>query len=62
VLEKNGDLLDRSCKEVKKYYIESRRNTIKKKKANWIGHILRRNCRLKYVIGGKIAGRIEMTG
>jgi len=43
-------------------YIESMRDTIKKRKANWIGHILRRNCRLKYVIGGKIEGSIEMTG
>ena len=24
--------------------------TIKRKKANWIGHILHRNCLLKYVI------------
>jgi hypothetical protein len=30
-------------------------------KANWIGHILRRNCLLKQVIGGKIKGRIEVT-
>jgi hypothetical protein len=34
---------------------------IKKRKANWIGHILRRNCLLKYVIEGKIEGMIEMT-
>jgi hypothetical protein len=30
--------------------------------ANWIGHILRRNCLLKHVIEGKLEGRIEMTG
>jgi hypothetical protein len=35
---------------------------ISKRKANWIGHILRRNCLLKQVIGGKIKGAIEMTG
>jgi hypothetical protein len=29
--------------------------------ANWIGHILRRNCLLKEVIEGKIKGRIEVT-
>jgi hypothetical protein len=29
---------------------------IKHRKANWIGHILRRNCLLKYVIEGKIQG------
>jgi hypothetical protein len=37
-------------------------HTIKRRKANWIGHILRRNCLLKYVIKGKLEGRIEMTG
>jgi hypothetical protein len=37
-------------------------NTIKRRKANWIGHILRRNCLLKHVIEGKIEGRIEITG
>jgi hypothetical protein len=35
---------------------------IKRRKANWIGHILRRNCLLKHVIKGKIEGRIEVTG
>jgi hypothetical protein len=37
-------------------------HTIKRRKANWIGHILRRNCLLKHVIEGKLEGRIEMTG
>ena len=32
-----------------------------KRKANWIGHILRRNCLLKQVIEGKIKGQIEVT-
>jgi hypothetical protein len=36
--------------------------TIKRKKANWIGRILRRNSLLKHVIEGKLEGRIEMTG
>jgi hypothetical protein len=35
---------------------------IRKRKANWIGHILRRNCILQGVIEGKIQGRIEVTG
>ena len=35
---------------------------ISKRKANWIGHILRRNCLLKQVIEGKIKGQIEVTG
>jgi ribosomal 50S subunit-associated protein YjgA (DUF615 family) len=34
---------------------------IRKRKAKWIGHILRRNCLLKEVIEGKIKGRIEVT-
>jgi hypothetical protein len=34
---------------------------IRKRKANWIGHILRRNCLLKEVIEEKIKGRIEVT-
>ena len=35
---------------------------ISKRKANWIGHILRRNCLLQRVIEGKIKGEIEVTG
>ena len=34
---------------------------IRKRKANWIGHILRRNCLLKQVIEGKIKREIEVT-
>jgi hypothetical protein len=34
---------------------------IRKRKENWIGHILRRNCLLKRVIEGKIQGGIEVT-
>ena len=34
---------------------------ISKRKANWIGQILRRNCLLQRVIEGKIKGRIEVT-
>jgi len=33
---------------------------IRKRKANWIGHILRRNSLLQ-VIEGKIKGQIEVT-
>ena len=35
---------------------------IRKQKANWIGHILRRNCLLQWVTEGKIKGGIEVTG
>ena len=34
---------------------------ISKRKANWIGHILRRKCLLQRVIEGKIKGQIEET-
>ena len=34
---------------------------IRKRKANWIGHILRRNCLLKQVIEGKMKGEMEVT-
>jgi hypothetical protein len=35
---------------------------IRKRKVNWIGHILRRNCLLQRVTEGKIQGGIEVTG
>ena len=35
---------------------------IRKQKANWIGHILHRNCLLQRVTEGKIQGEIEVTG
>jgi hypothetical protein len=37
---------------------------IKRRKANWIGHVLRRNCLLKHVIEGNILvdGKEEGTG
>ena len=34
---------------------------IRKRKANWIGHILRRNCLLKLVTEGKIKGEMEVA-
>ena len=35
---------------------------IKRRNANWIGHTLRRNFFLKYVVKGKIDGTKEVTG
>jgi hypothetical protein len=35
---------------------------IRKREANWIGHVLRRNCLLQRVTEGKIQGGIEVTG
>jgi hypothetical protein len=37
-------------------------HTVKRRKANWVGQILRRYCLLKHVTEGKIEGRIEMKG
>ena len=34
---------------------------IRKRKANWIGHILRTNCLLKQAIEGKIKGDMEVA-
>jgi hypothetical protein len=45
--------------------VKEKRNIIHeihKRKANWIGHILRRNCLLQRVIEGKKQGGIEVTG
>jgi hypothetical protein len=32
-------------------------HTVKRRKGNWICHILRRNCLLKHVIEGKVEGK-----
>jgi hypothetical protein len=34
---------------------------IRKRKANWIGHMLRRNCILRRVIEGRVKGEMEVT-
>jgi hypothetical protein len=53
---------------MKKYYLGSKSRVISymtdisKRKANWVGHILRRNCLLRKVIEGNIKGGIEVTG
>jgi len=36
--------------------------TVKRREADWIGHILCRDCLLKHVIEGKIEGTIVVTG
>jgi hypothetical protein len=56
---------DRVRNEEVIYRIKEERNilhTIKRRKANWIGHILRINCILKDVIEGKLEEMKEMTG
>jgi hypothetical protein len=47
------------------FRVKEQRSTlheISKQKANWICHILHRNCFLQWVIEGKIKGGIEVTG
>jgi hypothetical protein len=56
---------DRVRKEEVLLRVKEQRNIlheIRKRKANWIGYILRRNCLLQRVIEGKIQGGIEVTG
>jgi len=52
----NEEVLHRVKEERNILYI------IKRRKANWIGHILRKNCFLKHIIEGKIGRRTEVTG
>jgi hypothetical protein len=50
---------DRVRNEEVLHIVKEERNilhTIKRRKPNWIGHVLRRNCLLKNVIEGKIEG------
>jgi hypothetical protein len=50
---------DRVRNEEVLHRVKEERNilhTIKRRKANWIGHILRRNCLLKHATEGKIEG------
>jgi hypothetical protein len=45
--------------------VEEQRNIlheISKRKAKWIGHVLRGKCLLQRVIEGKIKGGVEVTG
>ena len=53
---RNEEVLQR-VKEEKNFL-----QTMKRRKVDWIGHILCRNCRLKYVIERKIEGMIEVKG
>jgi len=59
VLEKDGEAqVDCLCKsEEVLHRVKEESNIVQRVKtrtANWIGHILRRNCLLKHVIEGKI--------
>jgi hypothetical protein len=53
---------DRVRNEEVLHRVKEERNivrTLKRRKANWIGHISRRNCLLKHVIEGKLGGRSD---
>ena len=52
----NEEVLQRAIKE------RNVLRTVKSRKANWIGYVLRRKCLLKDVSEGKIKGRIRVTG
>jgi hypothetical protein len=50
---------DRVNNEAVLHRVKEERNilhTIRRRKTKWTGHILRRNCLLKYIIEGKIRG------
>ena len=50
----------KSSKQLR-YFHYMELHEISKRKANWIGHILRRNCLLQRVIEGKIKGEMEVA-
>ena len=55
---------DRVRNEEVLHRIKEERNTlhtVKRRKANWIGYILRRNCLRKHIIEGRIEGEIDVT-
>jgi len=56
---------DRAGNEEELQGIKKERNNlhrIKRRKADCNGHILRRNCFLEHIIGGKIEGRTQVIG
>ena len=66
MLENDEDRLYRSVKSDKVLHRAKEEGNIlqatKRRKVNWIGHILRRNCLLKHVFEGNIEGRKEIAG
>ena len=56
---------DRVRNEEVLHRVKEERNilyTVKRRKANSIGHILCRNCLLEHVMEGKVEERMEVTG
>jgi hypothetical protein len=64
VLEKMYKIGWTDCVRKEKYYVESRKGgrsilyKIKRRKPNWIGHVLQRNCCLKHATERQIKRRI----
>ena len=58
LLVKDEDQFHLSCENEEVSYRVNQKGdvlqAISRKRANWIGHILRRNCLLKHVIKGKV--------
>jgi hypothetical protein len=53
--------IDRVRNEEELYGVKGERNiihAIKRRKGNWPGHFLLRNCLLQHIIEGKIKGRV----
>ena len=64
LLREKGDALLCGCPHKVLLRFNEQRNILherRKRKAMWIGHILRRNCLLKQVIEGKVKGEMEVT-
>ena len=56
---------DRVINEEVLHRVKEERNilhTVKRRNANWLGYILRRNCLLKHIIKENIRGGICVTG
>ena len=52
---------DRVRNEAVLHTVKEERNIlrkIKRRKTNWFGHILRRNCLLKHIVEGRVESRI----
>jgi hypothetical protein len=53
---------DRVRTEEGRQGVKNNLHVAKRRKTNWIGHTLHRNCLPKHVIKGKIGGMIEVKG
>jgi hypothetical protein len=65
VLEKQEHHLDRLCEIWSTQTVREERNMLhamKRRKADWIGRILRSNCLLQHTVEGKIEGRTVVLG